>query len=187
VLTASRPYSFNVLEYVLKRFQHPNIVVLFGFNVTAQQRQFLVYEYLHHGALSTFLMGEKGRTRLPSHIRLSIMYQLARSVHFLHTGGCGGFSVLHRDIKSGNICLTQNYTAKLIDCGLAKFVPKMDHDSGVGSVTPTMLKSSCAAVFGTPGYICPIYAIYQTKYVAAWGCLDRAHCWLLTRWTVIAG
>jgi serine/threonine protein kinase len=131
-----------------------------------QEYQFLVYEYLEGGSLSGFLVDDQGRARLQSATRLSIMYQLARSVHFLHTGGCGGFHIFHRDIKSTNICLTQEYTAKLIDCGMAKFVQDKI-DSSPTSVTPSMRKTSGAAVFGTPGYICPFYARGTVAYEAA--------------------
>ena len=141
---------------------------MYGYNVLVKHNnQFLVYEYLSNGSLATFWKDEKCRTRLPSNVRLSIMFQLARSVHFLHTGGCDNLAVFHRDIKSGNICLTQDYTAKLIDCGLAKFVPDSVGDRVQGSVTPTMLKSSGAAVFGTPGYICPVYSRGQTPFTTA--------------------
>jgi Protein kinase domain len=85
------------------------------------------------------------------------MFQVARAVRFLHTGGCDNLKIFHRDIKSGNICLTQDYTAKLIDCGMSKFVPEDEKVSHGESVTPTILNSSGATVFGTPGYICPNY------------------------------
>ena len=121
--------------------------------------QFLVYEYLSNGSLAEFLKDEKGRTRLTSNVRLSIMYQIVRAVHFLHTEGCREFKVFHRDIKSANICLTQDYTAKLIDCGLAKFVADNSGDISQGSVTSTILNSlGSPRVFGTPGYICPLYS-----------------------------
>jgi serine/threonine protein kinase len=132
-----------------------------------EKSQCLVYEYVANGALNGFLIDEQGRTRLPSHIRISIMFQVARAVNFLHTGGCGNLKIFHRDIKSGNICLTQDFTAKLIDCGMSKFVPVDKKVSNGESVTPTILKSSGAAVFGTPGYICPDYAQGDVPFTAA--------------------
>jgi serine/threonine protein kinase len=51
---------------------------------------------------------------------------------------------LHRDIKPANICLDTDFTAKLIDCGLAKFV----EDGQVmqaGSIGRSLLKSSGAS------------------------------------------
>lgn len=148
------------LVQVIKRFRHPNIEIFYGYNVLAKQRsQFLVYEYLPNGSLATFWNDEKSRTRLPSQVRLSIMFQLARSLHFLHSGGCNNIAVFHRDIKSGNICLTDEYAPKLIDFGLAKLVHE---HTGV-----VMGKSIGAAVYGTPGYICPVYSRGQSPYTAA--------------------
>lgn len=129
--------------------------------------QCLVYEYFANGALNGFLMNEQGRTRLPSHVRISIMFQVARAVNFLHTGGCDNLRIFHRDIKSGNICLTQDFTAKLIDCGMSKFVPEDKTFPHGESVTPTILKSSGSAVFGTPGYICPDYAQGDVPFTSA--------------------
>lgn len=67
----------------------------------------------------------------------------------------------HRDLKSYNICLTQSFTAKLIDCGLGKLVdhnnrPAMSiiHDSGLRFV-------------GTDGYICPFYTLNSVSFEAA--------------------
>jgi Protein kinase domain len=143
-------------------------VALYGFNISVDEDfQFLVYEYLVNGALSGFLMDERGRTRLPAQVRISIMFQAARAVHFLHTGGCDNINILHRDIKSGNICLTQDFTAKLIDCGMSKFVTKDKNVLHGESVPPTVLKSSGASVFGTPGYICPDYAQGDVPFTAA--------------------
>jgi serine/threonine protein kinase len=80
------------------------------------------------------------------------MYQVARAVHFLHSGGANGHAVFHRDIKPANIVLTRDYTAKLIDCGLSTFV-RDGPNKRVGSVTNCI--SSSNGVCGTAGYVCP--------------------------------
>jgi serine/threonine protein kinase len=51
------------------------------------------------------------------------MYESARAVKFLHDGGLCGFKIFHRDIQSANIYLTNDYKARLMDCGLARFLP----------------------------------------------------------------
>jgi serine/threonine protein kinase len=83
------------------------------------------------------------------------MYQVARSILFLHSGGAQGLIVYHRDIKSANIVLTHDYTAKLIDCGLSTFVPS---DSVPNSESIDNCISSSTGVYGTIGYLCPEYA-----------------------------
>ena len=151
----------------LKRFRHPNIIALYGFNLRVNRsQQFLVYEYAAYGSLDGFLRDDGNRARLPAVLRLSIMFELTRAVHFLHTGGCKGFVVCHRDIKSANICLTEDFTARIIDCGLAKFV--CEAETAVrGSVTPSIINSSGGNAFGTPGYICPMYARGGCPFMAS--------------------
>ena len=117
-------------------------------------QQYLVYEHAANGSLDGFLRDDANRSRLTADIRLSIMFELTRAVHFLHTGGCGGYRLFHRDIKSANICLAEDYTARLIDCGLAKLVPIDSNTSAISSI----ICSTGLPNFGTPGYMCPEYA-----------------------------
>jgi serine/threonine protein kinase len=119
-------------------------------------------ELATHGTLDKYLCNDLNYPTLSTETRLSIMYQLARSIHFLHSGGCG-YIVYHRDIKPSNICLTNNYTVKLIDCGLAKIVLDDEKQSPASSIKSTTF---ARAVVGTEGYICPDYK-QKGNYTAA--------------------
>ncbi|KAI2503234.1 serine/threonine kinase [Fragilaria crotonensis] len=154
--------SFRTELSILKRFRHPNIIVLYGYSLNANNtQQCLVYEYAANGSLAGFLTDDGNRARLSADIRLSIMFELARAVHFLHTGGCKvagmGWKVFHRDIKSANICLAEDFTPRLIDCGLAKFVRDDNANANPGVVTPSVNSTRRDGTFGTPGYMCPEY------------------------------
>ena len=97
------------------------------------------------------------------------MFHIIRAIHFLHTEKsdteiCDNFILFHCDIKSANICLRRDYTAKLIDCGLAKFVPVDDSIAILFSVQNTTL----GGVFGTPGYICPRYSHEKKTFKACY-------------------
>eukprot|EP00540_Astrosyne_radiata_P003265 CAMPEP_0116841606 /NCGR_PEP_ID=MMETSP0418-20121206/11034_1 /TAXON_ID=1158023 /ORGANISM="Astrosyne radiata, Strain 13vi08-1A" /LENGTH=112 /DNA_ID=CAMNT_0004472083 /DNA_START=1 /DNA_END=336 /DNA_ORIENTATION=- len=60
-----------------------------------------------------------------------------------------------------------DYTAKLIDCGLAKFVADENSPMRV-SIKPSQRMSSDGGVFGTRGYICPKYSdSHSFKFQAA--------------------
>eukprot|EP00462_Mataza_sp_D1_P009865 CAMPEP_0175155666 /NCGR_PEP_ID=MMETSP0087-20121206/21125_1 /TAXON_ID=136419 /ORGANISM="Unknown Unknown, Strain D1" /LENGTH=472 /DNA_ID=CAMNT_0016442893 /DNA_START=52 /DNA_END=1468 /DNA_ORIENTATION=- len=116
----------------LTRFHNPSIVKLIGYTPpTETVNNFcLVYELCAGGALDQALQDDK---------------PLA-AVHYLHRGGGGGGQgCFHRDIKAANICLTQTLQPKLIDCGLAKFIP--DANEGAHA-TATEGRP------GTPGYKC---------------------------------
>ncbi|KAI2492673.1 serine/threonine kinase [Fragilaria crotonensis] len=166
--------SLQLYSERLKRFRHPNIVVLYGYSLNANSaQQCLVYEHAANGSLAGFFTDDGNRARLSADTRLSIMFKLVRAVHFLHTGGCKvagkSWKVFHRDIKSANICLAEDFTPRLIDCGLAKFVP--DDNS---RATPGSLQSTNGAfAFGTRGYMCPEYVKMKSEsaswpYIAAY-------------------
>ncbi|KAI2493974.1 serine/threonine kinase [Fragilaria crotonensis] len=188
---------FVYCTQTLTTFRHPNIIVLYGYSLNANStQQCLVYEYAANGSLADFFTDEGNRARLPADMRLSIMFELTRAVHFLRTGGCkvagNGWKVFHRDIKSANICLAADFTPRLIDCGLAKFV-RDDNYSGIpGAVT--LKSTSRDGTFGTPGYMCPEYSRKKSEgtpcpYIAAYdvfslgvvlvelilGCLNGGH------------
>jgi serine/threonine protein kinase len=107
-----------------------------------------------------------GRSRLGSfQRRVQIAIDVLTAIQFLHQGSSDKkvASCLHRDIKSANIVIMSDFTAKLIDCGLAKFV---DVATGAKSATKSTKKSTFAGVKGTSGYICPQY-VKTNKYSKA--------------------
>ncbi|KAI2503208.1 serine/threonine kinase [Fragilaria crotonensis] len=155
--------SFQKELLTLKTFRHPNIIVLYGYSLNANSaQQHLVYEHATNGSLAGFFTDDGNRARLAADTRLSIMFKLVRAVHFLHTGGCKvageGWYVFHRDIKSANICLMDDFTPLLIDCGLAIFV--CDDNS---RATPRLQSTTGGFAFGTPGYMCPVYVKKKGK------------------------
>ena len=136
----------------LKRIRHPNILSLYGYSLNANHlHQYLVYEHSAHGSLDGFLRDDENRSRLTANKRLLIMFQLTRAVHFLHNGGCKNCTLFHRDIQSANIWLSENYTARLMDCGLAQLVPIISNASTTSSVVNGL------SPFGSRGYMCPEY------------------------------
>ncbi|KAI2490607.1 serine/threonine kinase [Fragilaria crotonensis] len=153
--------SFQKELSTLKRFRHPNIIVLYGYNFKGRAgEQFLVYEYAANGSLDCFLKDDDKRALLPADNRLSIMYQVAKAVHCLHTGAAG-VKVYHRDIKSANICLMNDFTPKLIDCGLATFV--LDRHEAVPSESILQSGSTQGTAIGTHLYRCPEYISKKGK------------------------
>nr|XP_043634775.1 probable serine/threonine-protein kinase PBL7 [Erigeron canadensis] len=129
---------------LLSRLQCPYLVDLLGYCADNQHR-LLVFEYMPNGTLHDHLHLSDNRSPLLNWaIRLRIALDCARALEFLHEHTAP--SVIHRDFKSTNILLDENFRGKVSDFGLAK----------IGSDKLNGLIST--RVLGTTGYLAPEYA-----------------------------
>ncbi|CAK9137259.1 unnamed protein product [Ilex paraguariensis] len=127
---------------VLTHVHHLNLVRLIGYCVEGSL--FLVYEYIENGNLSEHLRGSERQPLLWS-TRLQIALDSARGLEYIHEHTVPVY--IHRDIKSANILIDENFRAKVADFGLTKLTE-------VGS---TSLQTH---LVGTFGYMPPEYAQY---------------------------
>ncbi|KAG1331186.1 receptor protein-tyrosine kinase CEPR2 [Cocos nucifera] len=130
---------------ILGKIRHRNILKLYSC-LTRGELNFLVYEYMPNGNLYQALHREiKGRQpELDWNKRYKIAVGAAKGIMYLHHD-CSP-AIIHRDIKSTNILLDDEYEAKIADFGIAKIAKESDF--------------SCFA--GTHGYIAPELA-YSLK------------------------
>ncbi|PIN17213.1 Serine/threonine protein kinase [Handroanthus impetiginosus] len=106
----------------------------------------LVYEYMPRGTLADHLYKLARKNNACSSLswnqRLKICIGAGRGLDYLHTGQ----RIIHRDVKTSNILLDQNFVAKVSDFGLAKF--------GSGSESQSQPSTNLK---GTFGYMDPDY------------------------------
>ncbi|KAI3510306.1 hypothetical protein L1887_17192 [Cichorium endivia] len=133
------PAELKVLTHV----HHLNLVRVIGYCVEGSLC--LVYEFMENGNLSQNLHGSSGRKPIPWGTRVQIALDSARGLEHIHQNTVPVY--IHRDIKSANILIDQNYRAKVADFGLARF-PQ------VGS------SSSLSRLVGTFGYMPQEYIRY---------------------------
>lgn len=130
---------------VLSKVRHRHLVSLLGYSIEGNER-ILVYEYMPQGALSQHLFHWKSLKMEPLtwKRRLNIALDVARAMEYLHNLAHQSF--IHRDLKSSNILLDDDFRAKVSDFGLVKLAPNGE-------------KSVVTRLAGTFGYLAPEYAV----------------------------
>ncbi|KAL6548440.1 hypothetical protein OROGR_008861 [Orobanche gracilis] len=102
---------------ILVHVNHPNIAGVIGYGVEGGMH--LVLPLSPNGSLSSLLKGK--REKLMWTLRYNIALGIASGLSYLHEG-CQR-RIIHRDIKSANILLTEDFEPQISDFGLAKWLP----------------------------------------------------------------
>lgn len=133
---------------ILKRINHSNIIRLSGFCVSGGNT-YLVYEYAESGSLSGWL--HPNASQLSWKQRVEIAHDVADALNYLHNFAHP--PCIHKNLKSSNILLDANLSAKLSNFGLAT---KTRVDNGDEDEDEAQLHLT-RHVVGTQGYMAPEY------------------------------
>ncbi|XP_019160155.1 PREDICTED: LEAF RUST 10 DISEASE-RESISTANCE LOCUS RECEPTOR-LIKE PROTEIN KINASE-like 1.1 isoform X3 [Ipomoea nil] len=146
--TCKRMEQFANEISILTRLKHQNLVTLYGCSTMHNRELLLVYEYIPNGTLADHLHGKRAADQLLTWpIRMTIAVETAAALVYLHAS-----DIIHRDVKSSNILLDNNFCVKVADFGLSRLFP-----ANVTHYTTTPQ--------GTPGYVDPDYhECYQLTY-----------------------
>ncbi|XP_019154737.1 PREDICTED: LEAF RUST 10 DISEASE-RESISTANCE LOCUS RECEPTOR-LIKE PROTEIN KINASE-like 1.3 isoform X4 [Ipomoea nil] len=130
---------------ILTKLRHENLVVLYGCTSKQSRDLLLVYEYIPNGTVADHLHGKRAKSGLLSWpIRMKIAIETADALAFLHKS-----EIIHRDVKTNNILLDNDFHVKVADFGLSRLFP-------------TDVTHVSTAPQGTPGYVDPeYYQVYQ--------------------------
>ncbi|CAN6453745.1 unnamed protein product [Victoria cruziana] len=149
--TSQEPDSdFAAQLSVVSRLKHENFVQLLGYCLEADNR-ILVYQFATMGSLHDVLHGRKGvQGAEPGPVldwsqRVNIAYGAARGLEYLHEKVQP--PIVHRDVRSSNVLLFDNFNAKIADFNLTNQSPD------------TAARLHSTRVLGTFGYHAPEYAM----------------------------
>jgi serine/threonine-protein kinase len=117
------------------RLVHPNIVQVFDFGLDEQQhQQFIVMEHVS-GHSCAELLRDQGYLEVEPAVE--IIAQACRGLDYAHRHG-----VVHRDVKPGNLLVSESDVVKLADFGIARATDQ-------SSITQV------GSVLGTAAYLSP--------------------------------
>ncbi|KAG7391092.1 Protein unc-50 [Phytophthora pseudosyringae] len=135
---AGRPKSFGVEVDLMEKLRHPNLIRLLNSFVgpSPLRQQHIVMEFCSGGDLRTFLNAYGKQTHCLGEDKIWYWFvQLALGLHHMHQQ-----RVLHRDLKTANVFLSNAGYVVLGDLGIARTLASGD---------------MAATIIGTPLYMAP--------------------------------
>jgi serine/threonine-protein kinase len=125
------------------QLDHPNICTIYDFH-QANGIFYIAMQYIDGKNVRQLVAGRPLELRSA----LSIVVQVCDALAYTHSRG-----IIHRDIKAGNIIVTENGQAKILDFGLAKLVQSEPEDYARG--VDRMELTEVGVPYGTATYAAP--------------------------------
>jgi serine/threonine protein kinase len=108
----------NELQLLIS-IRHPNIINIIGYSFNNNYNDiYLIFEYKKY-SLKNLL--ENNSINFTIKQKLKIIYEIALAISYLHSREN---KIYHRDLKSGNILLDENYNCFICDFGMSKYNKK---------------------------------------------------------------
>lgn len=142
---------FETERKALAMMEHPGIATLYDAGVSSLGRPYFVMEFVDGAPITAAC--DSRRASIPE--RLALIVEVCRAIDHAHRKG-----VVHRDIKPSNVLVTERDgrpSAKVIDFGVARAVS--------GSLTGNTLETVFGELLGTPEYMSPEQAGFETSKV----------------------
>ncbi|HEX5217373.1 MAG TPA: protein kinase [Vicinamibacterales bacterium] len=163
-----RVARFTREAQLLAALNHPNIAQIFGLEATPDGHA-LVMELVAGDTLTAVIARDSPRG-LHLDDALAIARQIADALEAAHEK-----SIIHRDMKPGNVMVTPDGQVKVLDFGLGKALESEAPGAASNSPTMTVRATQAGMILGTAGYMSPEQAkgraADRRSDVWAFGCI----------------
>jgi hypothetical protein len=119
------PQAFMALQREARKAQtlaHPNVVTVFDFDRDGDA-VYMTMELLEGRGLDSMTRDARGKG-IKRDVALPIIRGIAEGLAYAHRKG-----IVHSDLKPGNVFITEDSTAKVLDFGIARAVPSMNTEA----------------------------------------------------------
>ena len=160
------------------RFEHPNVVRVTELDSMlddeGDHQYYMVMELVDGVTLDVLQrMSAKRRERLPAHVVVDLLLQIARGlayVHALKDEDGRPLKMVHRDLKPSNILISREGVAKIFDFGIAKAINSSGPRTATGITRGTAAFMSPEQAYGKPvDFACDLFAFGAIMFELAVG------------------
>ena len=133
------------------RLRHPNIVQFFGLHTKPQTQgdeRCLVMELLYCSLHHLLEPENQKPLHIPMQMKLSLLCDITRGLRYLHNHSP---SIIHRDLSSNNVLVTEHMVAKIGDLGTMRFFDPR-RQSQMSKQPGTVVFMPPEALTDTPNY-----------------------------------